>query len=169
MWRWVAVLAVVSGCTNEARVVGPAGSGGPAPFVAGIELSSSEELLDHGVNGTTFDFAHLRNLIVRVKLAKMPAMAMAEVTFTAPGGERVYETHVPFSPDPDTNTMTMPGAEHPLTVLTARPVAGGYYLDVTVPVLGTTFTRDMKPGPWRVEATVDNQFYSTEMQVSFTQ
>jgi hypothetical protein len=168
MFRWLALVSLLAaGCTAE-------GPSSPAPtpqkpFEAGIELGTSQEMLDHGYPSKSFNFVYLRNLYVRLKVAKMPKMAMANVWFIAPGGERVYETTLPFSPDPSVTEMTMPGVDHPMTVFQAKPESGGYDLDLVVPVLGTVLTRTFRPGAWRVESNLDGQFFSAEMQVSYSQ
>lgn len=159
----------LGGCTNP----GAAPPGPPPPdlsqtFVAGIQLASDERLLDRGIYATRFNFAYLKDLWVRVGISQMPQMSIVKLTFTNPKGEVFYETSSPFSWDPEMKGMNMPGMDHPITVVRAKAVTGGYLLDRAVPIGGSVFMKYPAEGTWVIMAKVDETLYTTEMQVSVT-
>jgi hypothetical protein len=139
-------------------------------FKEGIELSYSQSALDHGLTSTSFNFAHLRDLWVRVNLVGMPNVGTLDLKLIDPRGTIAYEGHVPFSPDTNMERMEIPKALHPVTVFHPKPQAGGHSLDYVVPVSGGVLTRYMIPGTWRVEAQFEGvgRVFGQQIQVSTT-
>ena len=140
---------------------------GPPPaaqFEPGLTLGTSEPLLEHGVTTKRVNFAHLRELWVRLKLPSMPSDVDVHLEFLAPNGEVFYQTTRHYSTDP--SVTEVPGALHPVAVFHAKPITGGFALDYDIPIAGAVFTRDLRAGAWMVRARVDNQVFTTEMQVS---
>src|SRR5256885_354379 len=108
----------------------------PGPFREGIELSDSQLSLDHGLVSKAFNFGHLRDLWVRLRVAGMPNVGQFYLKLSDPNGMIGYEATVMFSPDPGMNQMDLPGAMHAVTVYHAVGVPGGFILDYAVPVSG---------------------------------
>ena len=140
-----------------------------APFREGIELSVSESGLENGLFSDRFNFAQLRELWVRIKVAGMGHTTVIRLTLTTPTGSTFYESNVAYSPDPANNVMIVPNAPHPITVFPAKAMSGGHALVYVVPVAGTALSRYPIPGRWRVDAAIDGgRVLSTEIEVSFS-
>jgi len=129
-------------------------------------LADSQFALEQAPGETRFNFAHLRDLWVRVNLAGMPPSVQLNLSLTDPKGTLVYETSVPFSSDPRMKTLNVPGAGHPVTVFQAKRTRGGLALDYAIPVSGSVVTRYLSAGTWRLVAEVGGRTFSTPLDVS---
>ena len=141
-------------------------SPGAAPFRDGIVLADSQFALEQGPGATRFNFAHLRDLWVRVNLAGMPPSVQLDLTLTDPRGTLVYEASAPFSSDPRVKTKDVPGAGHPVTVFQAKRMQGRLALDYAIPVSGTVVTRYLSAGTWTLVAEVGGRTFSAPLDVS---
>jgi hypothetical protein len=164
---WAAFLA--AGCTTHTSEQPTVPPPPVVPFQAGIELSSSEALLQNSVTSTRFNFLQLRDLWVRVKLPPIAQLSTLYLGLTEPNGSVAYQTTLQISPDPSMQTMTMPGAMHPVTVLHAKPIPGGVAFDRSIPIAGTVITRNyLNAGTWIITARSGGQQLSAELDVSVT-
>ncbi len=126
-------------------------------FVEGIELAAQEQDLARGVASSRFNLMQLRDLWVRVKVARIPKTAAFDLAFISPRGERFYETRLYYSRDPKVSSVRQSGTDQPATVLPARRLPGGFALDQPIPIAGGVFVRYPIPGTWVVRATVTGQ------------
>jgi hypothetical protein len=136
-------------------VVACSGNGETKSFHAGITFSDSPRSLAPRQTSQRFRISGLRSLFVRVQVADVPSLAMLEVVFTNPIGERFFEDRSLFSLDPTLLTiddvMLGPGTR----VFHTQTIPGGYALDREFPIAGTIFTRvPSVDGDWKVQATV---------------
>jgi hypothetical protein len=122
-----------------------------------IELASSEEKLVEGETSTGFNLFSLRDLWVRVKVARMPRTALLHLTFTSPSGEVFYETKVLFSRGSRATHVKVPGARHAITAFPAKRLFEGFALDQSIPIGLGVFMRYPKPGTWLVQATLEGR------------
>jgi hypothetical protein len=141
-----------------------------APLHGAILLGDSATALESGMGTTKFNFVRLRDLFVRVTVPALTGLAVMKLTFFTPGGEILYETSAPFSTDPAQTSAMMGPMPHPSTVFLAKPVPGGYALDREIAIAGSVFTRDPRPGVWRVTASVEGVpgTLSTMIEVIFS-
>jgi hypothetical protein len=145
----------------------------PSPatqFTSGLTFATSQELLERGVTTTSFNFAYLRTLFIRVGVNNAPKLSVMKLTLTNPRGELVYESAPPYSGDPNMTAMASPhnpNVGHPIAVLQAKPFGTGFALDNVIPVAGSVVSRYPEDGPWHVVATIDDQLYSADLQVTF--
>jgi hypothetical protein len=170
-WNTIVLGALLAGGCNGGNVAQPDATPTPQPLTPGLSLSSSEGGLEAGVVGHQFNFGQLRDLWVRATMPSIGPVATEHLTFLNPLGELMFETTRAFSLDPAMQEMPMPGKSSPMTVFRAKPIAGGYAIDVGLPVWGTTFTRypTTAVGDWQIKAEIDgvNQPLTTTMTVSF--
>jgi hypothetical protein len=140
------------------------------PFKEGILLSDSTLSLDNGVTSTNFNFAHLRELHVRIGMTGVPHVGRLNLVLYDPKGIIAYETSAHYSPDKLVRETNVPGAMRPITVFRAKPhPQGGFALDYVIPVSGTMISRYMSPGTWKIDALIDGRpTYSTNIDVSTT-
>jgi len=171
--RWNRILLgglLAAGCSGNGNLASPDGAG-PRALTPGLTLSSSEGGLAAGVVGNAFNFGQLRDLWVRATMPTIAPVVTEHLTFLNPLGERMYETTRAFSLDPSMQEMPMAGKSSPMTVLRAKPIDGGYAIDVGLPIAGTSFTRfpTTAVGEWQVSAEVDGvaQTLHTTMMVAF--
>jgi hypothetical protein len=125
------------------------------PFRPGVYLSDSQHNLDNGAFSSRFNFAHLRELWIRVKVSGMPHMGTLSFVLTDPHGNAVFEGSSAFSPDPNMRQTDVPGALNPVSVFYAKPVTGGFLLDYAIPVSGSVIQRYMRSGTWSIATRVD--------------
>ncbi len=175
--KWILITiasAVLSGCAGggggNPGGNPPVGNDQPIPFGlgsntvqkpeaaiwrTGVYLSSSQTGLEAGVTGLDFQFLQLKDLWIRIIVPGM-STGLLELTFINPKGEVYYEHSFMFSTDPNMKQMNMNDAPHPIDVATAKPVQGGYALDVAIPVSGSVMTRvpTVSEGDWILEAKV---------------
>lgn len=132
-------------------------------FKEGIEVAESQYALDSGVSPTSFNFARLRELWVRVKVVGVPPMSKRptddtpwelKLTLTDPNAVVAYEANAYFSPA-GMQQIVLPNSAHPVTVFPAKRVPGGFVLDYGIPVSTSAITRYLSDGDWRLEAVVD--------------
>jgi hypothetical protein len=156
---WVVLAAAIAGCSDGSGLPQPAANrftiGPPQPFRSELLLADSEQALELDLVATRFNFVYLRDLWFRAKISGMPRVSTLSVKFTTPEGDTFYQDSFPFSPDPTMTTMSSPNAGHPLTVMRAKKIAGGYALDHLIPIAGTVFERFPKAGVWQVQASVE--------------
>jgi hypothetical protein len=127
------------------------------PLQSGLTMSYDNDALDHGIVSTSYNFAHLRTLWVRLAVTSMNPVANAHIVFTNPAGETYFEIGREFSVDPNVGTMPMPNMDHDMTVFPAKVLPGGYALDVPVPIAGSAMSRFpiSAIGRWTVDAKVE--------------
>lgn len=149
-------VAMALGCTSTGS---PSGA-----FSEGIDVSLTES----GPSADRFDFAHARELWVKMRVAALNGNAQVGLTLTTPSGDTRYESHVVYSSDPSVQTMNVPGAPHPVTVFPARPSGGGYVLEYVVPIAGSAASRLPAPGPWQISAAIQGgKVLSKTIDVTF--
>jgi hypothetical protein len=128
---------------------------GESSFHPGITFADSPRGLATGQLSQRFRISGLRSLWVRVQVADLPSLAMLEVVFTNPIGERFFEDRSLFSLDPTLHKiddLMLGPATH---VFQTQTIPGGYALDREFPIAGTIFTRvPSVDGDWKVQATV---------------
>ncbi len=137
----------------------------PLPFQPGVFLATDQASLEKGTYSKGFDFSGLRSLWVRVLVERPAPTTFVSLAFLTPSGERFFQMRSPYSTD-GLPTMMMPGIDHPMSLIEARRVVGGYALDRAIPVAGSVFAKHPVAGTWLVVAEVEGKTYSTEMQVS---
>ena len=128
-----------------------------APFQEGIELASSVEGLEQGDVSTSFSLLELRDLWIRVKVARMAHTALLTLTFTTPRGEVFYETRQLYTREPHATQVRIPSVRHPVTAFPAKRLHGGVALDQPIPIGAGVFMRYPQAGTWLVQATLDGQ------------
>jgi hypothetical protein len=150
------LLAGGLGCSSRSAPA-PAGATTSSPDGWRSELlfSDSEEGLQSGQFSTKLNFAPIRDLWFRAKVPAMPHVAMMTIQFISPQGQSFYADSFPFSPDPAMSQMMMPSSDHPVTVLQAKAIPGGFQLDHHVQIAGSVFHRYPLAGKWKVLATVE--------------
>jgi len=124
------------------------------PSVPDIQFASSQPELDTGPLLAEANFAHQRDLWVRVRVAKMPPTTLLGLTFLTPDGQPFYETNRYFSRLPEVASTIVPGGFRPEVVYRARKLPGGYALDLPIAIAGSVFLRYPAPGTWTVQATI---------------
>jgi len=103
-----------------------------------------------------------------------PTLAPGQATwgllqiYTPAGG--LYQTkHVPFSTDPTLKQVaSKDGVDHPIDVIPAAVITGGYGLDFVVLVGGTNFIRHPQPGMWKFSVTLDDVPIKAEKVVTLS-
>jgi hypothetical protein len=139
------------------------------PFREGIELSSSESGLDHGITSTNFNFSELRELWVRVKVNGINDTSVVHFTLVTPNGSTFYEAYIAYSPDPATKSVYVPKAPHEITVYQAKAMGTGHAIDYVVPIVGTASSRYPVAGTWHLQVEIQgHRTFSTDIQVSYT-
>lgn len=136
-----------------------------AHFQEGIELSSSEAGLEQGAVSTRFNLLELRDLWIRVRVARMPHISLLRLTFTSPRGEVFYETKLLYSREPRAMEVQVQGVPHLRTAFPAKRVPGGYALDQPIPIGAGVFMRYPQPGTWLVQATLDGHHEALAVHV----
>lgn len=131
-----------------------------------IRLAASQVALENGPGETSFNFAHLRDLWVRVWLPATSNPIQLELRLLDPQGTLIYEASVPYASDPTITTLDVPGAGHPLTVFRAKTLRGRLALDYALPVSGSVVTRSLSEGTWTLEAEAGGRKYTTSIDVS---
>jgi hypothetical protein len=166
----LAFALTVSACADQSPAPG-APQPQPQPFQAGITLSDSQGRLAANIASKNFNFGALPVLWVRTSVEKMSNPSTVSLEFLNPKGEVAYEHSSPFSNDPNFNSMPMPGMDHDQTVFQAQPLAGGWGLDVPIPVIGSAIARfpTVCTGTWMLRSRVDgaNADFSTTFDVVF--
>jgi hypothetical protein len=142
-------------------------SNSPAPpgtFPEGIDLSITQG----GAASTQFDFAQLRELWVRVRVAQLSGTTVLKLSVTSPAGEPMYESQVAYSADPSVQTMNATGAPHPVSVFPAQAMGSGYVLEYLVPIAGSALSRFPARGRWQVSAAFSGgKVLSATMDVTY--
>ena len=163
---WIVLVLWSAASSRLASGAAPA----PPAVKPGLEFAVSETALAQGAVSSDFDFSALRDLWVRVRLPKLPRTTEIDLTFLTPHGETFYETTRYFSRLPQAAVARIPGADHPVTVMPARRIRGGYALDLPVPVAGSVFLRYPAPGKWMVRATLaeSGQLLTAPVEIRFT-
>ena len=141
---------------------------GAATFSEGLVLAESAFGLESDLGAASFNFSHVRDLWVRVKLSHLSGPSQLDLTLIDPAGTILYEATAEFSPDPNMATMPMPGAARPVTVFPAKQLRGGFALDYAVPISGSVVTRYMTPGTWQIRVQAAGRNFSRSIQVSTT-
>jgi hypothetical protein len=139
---------------------------GDRRFREGVVLAASQLALESGADETSFNFAHLRDLWVRVRLAGVANPVQLNLRLIDPNGTLIYEASVPYASDPTITTMDVPGAGHPVPVFQAKALRGGVALDYALPVSGSVVTRYSSEGTWTFVAEAGGRKFSTSIDVS---
>jgi hypothetical protein len=150
------------GCSNGGGNAPP----GPSPFKPGIVLAGSIQALLAGMSTTSFNFARQDVLWVRVNVPQMDRVTTVKLQVVSPRGNLFYEATVPFSADANITTTNLPGIDHPVQVHPALAAQGGYHLDYSIAIAGSSFTRFPEPGQWQVIAEVAGQTFTSTMDVT---
>jgi hypothetical protein len=124
------------------------------PIEPSISLSSSVQLLDAGVTSTSFNFAHLGLLWVRVSLPGMGRTTTVTLKLISPRGNLMYDADLPFSTDSAVKTIRMAHVPHPVVVHPVKQSGGIFHLDYPIAVAGSALTKYPDPGPWQLTALV---------------
>src|SRR5262249_13920532 len=124
----------------------------PGLLEAGIDLARTEEALNAGDLIREFELMQMRNLWVRVKVPKLDRSVRLNLTLTSPRGDVFYEVNRTFGRVPRDTMSPAPGGKSSITTFQARRIAGGWGLDLPVPIAGNVFQRYPTPGVWRVAA-----------------
>ena len=144
----------------------------PQPLTPALMLSSGEGGLETGAVSRAFNFGQLREIWVRATVPVMQHVTMVNVTFRNPMGELIYESNVGYTSDAKMTTMPMGGNAAPMSLGHAKPIPGGFAIDMGFPVGGTVFTRfpTSGVGDWTVQARVDgvDHVLTTSMSVVYT-
>ena len=139
---------------------------GENPVREGIVLAASQPALESGSDETSFNFAHLRDLWVRVNLVGMPRSLQLNLRLIDPQGTLIYEASVPYTSDPTMTTIDSPGAGHPVAVFPAKTRRSGVALDYALPVSGGVVTRYLSEGAWTLDVEAGGRKFSTSIDVS---
>jgi hypothetical protein len=169
----LAICGLAIGCStdsaSQSESVAVRGDSRPAALHDGIELSSSELELEHGLTSDRFNFALMRELWVRINVNGLGRTSVVRLTLTTPTGSTFYESNVAYSTDPRLTSMDVPNGPNPVSVFPAKRVGNGYSLIYVVPVVGTALSRYPIPGTWRVQAEIRGvKVLSTQIQVSYS-
>ncbi len=135
------------------------------PFEA-VVLAASQLALEGGSDESSFNFARLRDLWVRVRLAGTTSPVQLDLRLIDPQGTLIYEASVPYASDPTITTMDVPGAGHPMAVFQAKTLRGGVALDYALPVSGSVVTRNLSEGTWTLDVEAGGREFSTSIDVS---
>lgn len=136
------------------------------PFTEGVVLAASQLALESGSDETSFNFAHLRDLWVRVRLSGTTDPVRLDLRLIDPQGTLIYEASVLYASDPAISTMDSPDAGRPVAVFQARTLRGGVALDYALPVSGSVVTRHLSEGTWTFVAEAGGRTFSTSIDVS---
>ncbi len=165
------LLGGAHGCSSERAPAGPGVTVTPPEgFRPQLLLSDSQEGLENGKYATHFNFSPLRDLWFRAQVPGMPGVALLTIQFVSPQGQSFYTDAFPFSVDPEMKEMPMATADHPVAVVRARSIPGGFVLDHQVQIAGTVFHRYPIPGMWKVLVTVEGYagVLSSPLDVEFS-
>jgi len=99
------------------------------PAREGVALAVSQCALEPGTGETSFNFARLRDLWIRVTLRNATDVVQLNLRLIDPQGTLIYEASVPYATDPTMTAMELPGAGRPVTVFPAKKLSGGVALD----------------------------------------
>jgi len=136
------------------------------PAREGVALAVSQCALETGTGETSFNFARLRDLWIRVTLRDAKGLVQLNLRLTDPQGALVYEASVPYATDSTMTAVELPGAAHPVTVFPAKTLHGGVALDYALPVSGSVVTRHLSEGTWTFVAEAGGRSFSTSIDVS---
>jgi hypothetical protein len=173
MMRLLAICAIAVGCSGAEESASQSESAASqrdsrSAFQDGIALSTSELELERGLSSDRFNFAHVRELWVRINVNGLGRTAVVRLTLTTPTGSTFYESNVAYSTDPRLTSMNAPNAPNPISMFPAKRVGNGYSLIYVVPVVGTALSRYPIPGTWRVQAEIRGvRVLSTQIQVTY--
>ena len=129
-------------------------------------LATSRLALEGGADQTSFNFAHLRDLWVRVSLAGAANPVLLNLRLIDPQGALVYEASAAYSSDPSITSMEVPGARHSVAVFRARALRDGVALDYALPISGSVVTRYLSEGTWTLVAEVGGREFSKSIDVT---
>ena len=138
----------------------------PRRGTEGIALAASRLALESGSGQTSFNFAHLRDLWIRVTLPGAATPVQLDLRLIDPQGTLIYEARVAYASDPRITTMEVPGAPHAVPVFWARTLRDGIALDYALPVSGSVVTRSLSEGTWTLVAEAGGRTFSTSLEVS---
>jgi len=128
------------------------------PF-EGVVLAASQLALESGSDETSFHFAHLRDLWVRVWLARTTDPVQLNLRLIDPQGTLIYEASVPYASAPTINATNV-------LVFKAKTLGGWVALDYALPVSGSVVTRHLSEGAWTLEAEAGGRTFSTSIDVT---
>ena len=130
-----------------------------------MPVQSPSLTLANGVGGlesaslTKLKVTAVRDLWVRMRVLDVRGIADVQISITKPQGDVAHEESFAFADHPD-RIARVSAAGHPVDVAMPTAVAGGYLLDVMIPVAGTNLARYAVPGTWQVNATVHRQGFN---------
>ena len=124
------------------------------PFKEGIVLAASQLALESETDETSFNFARLRDLWIRVNLPSTRNPVQLNLRLIDPQGTLIYEASVLYASDPT------------ITVFQAKTLSGGVALDYAIPVSGGVVTRNLREGTWALVAEAGGRKFSTLIDVS---
>ena len=129
-------------------------------------LAESQLALEDGIDRSSFNFSHLRDLWLRVRLKGFAGPAHLSLRLIDPQGVPIYEASVPYASDPKMTTIDVQGTGHPVAVFQTKTLRGGVGLDYAIPVSGSVVTRNLSEGTWTLLAEVGGRTFSTSIDVS---
>ena len=135
-------------------------------FREGIVLATSQLALEGGSDETSFNFARLRDLWIRVALRGTTSPIQLNLRLIDPQGMLIYEATVPYSSDPTITTLEVSGTGRPVAAFHAKTQGGGVALDYALPVSGSVVTRHLSEGTWTLVAEAGGRKYSASIDVS---
>lgn len=135
------------------------------PLREGIVLAVSRVALESGSGETSFNFARLRDLWVRVWLVGATNPVQLDLRLIDPQGTLIYEASVPYSSDPAIATLDVRDAGHPVAVFKAKTLGGAVALDYMLPVSGSVVTQYLSEGTWTLVAEAGGRKFTTSIDV----
>jgi len=143
-------LIAIAGCRAEPEGIAPPGH-------AGMKLVVDDPQLLEGPAHARLHLPTARHLLARIQLpTPLNRVDWITVQLISPDGAVHATRHLPCSLDSTIKEVASPdGVPHPIDVLPAQAVPGGWTVDVAFPVGGTHLQRRPRPGLWRVRAWLD--------------
>lgn len=136
-------------------ITAPSSTLNPASYDTGVTFADSRGMLMGGQSQSSFNFATLRTLFVRVIVSAVPDTTIMHLTFTNPRGEIFYQDNAPFS-TAGAGSTSMPGMQSPSMVTPIVKLPNQKLaLDRGIPIAGSIFQRYPSDGDWSVQAAID--------------
>jgi len=162
--RWLSAGALLLALDGSHARAGSADDPRP-PAAEGVVLAGSPLAMERGSGETSFNFAHLRDLWVRVWLAGTATPVQLDLRLIDPQGTLIYEASVPYVSDPTIPTQEARPGEVPLTAFQAKTLGGWVALDYALPISGSVVTRFLSEGTWTLKVEAGGREFSTSVDV----
>jgi hypothetical protein len=166
--RALALLSLVAavGCRggappapSEAPVPPTASARSTAPVAASLSIAVDDQAEPNWTTAPRVQLGRARHLFARLVTPVLPApVAWVTVQLISPTGAVYQRRYVPFAEGPSApRTAPHDGVSDPIDVQPARPVPGGWALELGLPVGGTNLERRPQLGTWRMRASLDGR------------